>query len=132
MNDRGQDPFLGAFPVHRDARGTLGVSEFAILPFVPKRLFWINEVANGETRANHGHRVCEQLVFVQQGSVSGFTLDAAGTRFDFDLRTGDWVYVPVRHWLQMNRFASGTVVGVFASHPFDAGEYIESPDELAN
>lgn len=132
MNPLGQNPYVGAFPIHHDSRGSLGVSEFGTLPFTPKRLFWINEVAAGETRANHGHRVCEQLVFVQQGSVSGHTLDSEGTRFDFDLCTGDWVYVPTRHWLQINTFAEGTVVGVFASHPFDAEEYIESPDELGS
>ena len=130
MNYLGQEPRLGAFPIHRDPRGSLGVSEFATLPFTPRRLFWIHEVAAGETRANHGHRVCEQLVFVQQGSANGYTLDADGNRFEFELRVGDWVYIPVRHWLQINSFSPGTVVGVFASHPFDAEEYIDSPDDL--
>lgn len=130
MNHLGQEPRLGAFPIHRDPRGSLGVSEFAPLPFTPQRLFWINDVEAGETRANHGHRVCEQLVFVQQGSANGYTLDADGGRFDFELRVGDWVYIPVRHWLQINSFSPGSVVGVFASHPFDASEYIDSPDEL--
>lgn len=130
MNRLGQDPRLGAFPIHRDARGALGVSEFADLPFPPKRLFWIFDVAAGETRANHGHRECEQIVFVQRGSVAGFTLDAARTRFDFVLSTGEWIYVPVRHWLQINSFASGSLVGVLASHPFNADEYIDNPDDL--
>ena len=130
MNEFGQEPRLGAFPIHRDSRGSLGVVEFTPLPFSPRRLFWIHEVAKGETRANHGHRVCEQLVFVQQGSVKGYTIDADGDRFDFELLLGDWVYVPVRHWLQINSFDDGTVVGVLASHPFDAEEYIDDPNDL--
>jgi hypothetical protein len=130
MNQLGQDPTLGNFPVFRDPRGALGVAEFAGLPFQPRRMFWIFDVAAGETRANHGHRVCEQVVFVQKGSVTGYTLDAAGARFDFALAPGEWVYVPVRHWLQISSFTSGAVVGVLASHPFDADEYIDSVDEL--
>jgi WxcM-like, C-terminal len=102
LNSFGQNPAVGAFPIFHDSRGALGVAEFGGLPFMPQRIFWIFEVAEAETRANHGHRVCEQLVFVQQGSVRGFTLDAEQTRFDFALTCGDWLYVPVRHWLQIS------------------------------
>ena len=93
-------------------------------------MFWIFDVAPGETRANHGHRVCEQVVFVQIGTVTGFTLDATGAKFDFALSPGDWVYVPVRHWLQMKTFSPDAMVGVLASYPFDAEQYIDNPDEL--
>lgn len=130
MNRFGQEPALGAFPVFRDSRGALGAAEFADLPFVPRRVFWLFDVAADETRANHGHRQCEQLVFVQQGTVVGFATDAAGAKFDFELSPGQWVYIPVRHWLQLNNFSNGSLVGVLASHPFDADEYIDSPDEL--
>lgn len=130
MNQMGQEPTLGAFPVFRDPRGALGVAEFTGLPFQPRRMFWIFDVAVGETRANHGHRECEQVVFVQKGSVTGYTLDADGVRFNFVLAAGEWVYVPVRHWLQISTFTSGAVVGVLASHPFDADEYIDSAEDL--
>jgi UDP-2-acetamido-3-amino-2,3-dideoxy-glucuronate N-acetyltransferase len=130
MNRFGQEPTLGTFPVYRDPRGALGVTEFAGLPFQPRRMFWVFDVAADETRANHGHRECEQLAFVQQGTVKGFTLDAAGTQFDFALGPGEWVYIPVRHWLQLSSFSPGSLVGVLASHPFDADEYIDSADDL--
>ena len=130
MNSLGQEPRLGSFPLFRDPRGALAVAEFGPLPFQPQRLFWIFDVTAGESRANHGHRICEQVVFVQQGSAKGFTLDASGDRFDFELALGDWLYVPVRHWLQINGLSDGAVVGVLASHPFDADEYIDSASEL--
>jgi UDP-2-acetamido-3-amino-2,3-dideoxy-glucuronate N-acetyltransferase len=130
VNSSGESPRLGEFRVFRDHRGALGIAEFEPLPFPPQRLFWISSVTEGETRANHGHRICQQLVFVQQGSVKGFTIDASGGHFDFELDEGDWVHVPVRHWLQLSSFADGTVVGVFASHPFDDADYIDEVDEL--
>ena len=130
MNELGEAPRIGRFAVVRDHRGALGIAEFEPLPFEPRRLVWIYAVTEGGTRANHGHRVCQQLVFVQQGAIKGFTVDAAGARLDFELGEGDWVHVPVRHWLQLNTFVDGTVVGVMASHPFDEADYIDGVDEL--
>ena len=130
VNSLGQEPSTGRLFTHSDERGGLGVAEFANLPFIPRRFFWLFGVTAGETRANHGHRECDQFVFVQQGSVSGFTLDSAGGRFDFSLDVAEFVYVPVRHWLQLSEFSPNSVIGVLASHPFDAEEYIDSPLEL--
>lgn len=123
---------LGAFPIHRDARGSLVVAEFGPLPFAPQRLFWLVDIAPGETRANHAHRVCEQLVFCQTGSVAGRVTGPDGKSIVFRLQLGDWIVIPTRHWLTLEEFSTGCVVGVFASHPFDADEYIDSPDDLAS
>jgi hypothetical protein len=130
MNHRNNGPYVGKLFTHSDERGSLGVAEFSGLPFVPKRFFWLHAVSEGSTRASHGHRECEQLVFVQQGTVSGFTLDATNSRMSFELGVAEFVYVPTRHWLQLENFSDIAVVGVLASHPFDADEYIDSPDEL--
>ena len=123
---------LGAFPIHRDARGSLVVAEFGPLPFAPQRLFWLVDIAPGETRANHAHRVCEQLVFCQTGSVAGRVTGPDGKSIVFRLQLGDWIVIPTRHWLTLEEFSTGCVVGVFASHPFDADEYIDSPDDLGS
>lgn len=123
---------LGAFPIHRDARGSLVVAEFGPLPFAPQRLFWLVDIAPGETRANHAHRVCEQLVFCQTGSVAGRVTGPDGQSIVFRLQLGDWIVIPTRHWLTLEEFSTGCVVGVFASHPFDADEYIDSPDDLGS
>ena len=123
---------LGAFPIHRDARGSLVVAEFGPLPFAPQRLFWLVDIAPGETRANHAHRVCEQLVFCQTGSVAGRVTGPDGKSIVFRLQLGDWIVIPTRHWLTLEEFSTGCVVGGFASHPFDADEYIDSPDDLAS
>jgi len=116
---------FGSFPIHRDSRGVLVVAEFTPLPFVPRRLFWLLDITSGETRANHAHRVCEQLVFVQAGSVSGEVTRPDGSEVPFWLGLGDWVVVPTHHWLLLHDFSDHSVVGVFASHPFDAEEYID-------
>lgn len=127
-----QSVHLGAFPIHSDARGSLVVAEFGPLPFAPQRLFWLVDIAPGETRANHAHRVCEQLVFCQTGSVAGRVTGPDGQSIVFRLELGQWIIIPTRHWLTLEEFSTGCVVGVFASHPFDADEYIDSPDDLGS
>lgn len=130
MNHSNDEPYVGKLFTHSDNRGNLGVAEFSGLPFVPQRFFWLHAVSEGSTRASHGHRECEQFVFVQQGTVSGFTLNAINSRMSFELRVAEFVYVPTRHWLQLENFSKTAVVGVLASHPFNADEYIDSPEEL--
>ena len=125
-------PSQGKFPVFIDPRGSLGVTEFGSIPFVPQRIFWIFGVAENETRANHGHRECEQLVFVQQGTIGALTINQLGEKEEWSLDTGDWLNIPPRHWLQLNNFATGTVLGVLASLPYDRAEYIDNPEDLSS
>ena len=125
-------PTIGSFPVFIDPRGSLGVTEFGQIPFVPQRIFWIFGVAEDETRANHGHRECEQLVFVQQGSIGALTINQHGVRAEWKLNTGEWLNVPPRHWLQLKNFEAGTVLGVLASLPYDRAEYIDDPEDLSS
>ena len=123
----------GSFPLFQDSRGRLGVIEFSSeLPFLPLRLFWISDVVVGETRAHHGHRVCEQVIFAQRGTVQGFTLNSKGERFEFFLTTGNWIHIPHHHWLQLNSFSEKSVVGVLASHPYDPGDYFDDPTLAAD
>lgn len=129
MVDRSR-PYVGKFPTFVDPWGSLGVVEFADVPFTPRRIFWIFGVAEGETRANHGHRECEQLVFVQQGSVGAVILDRTGERSEFQLGVGEFLCIPPRHWLQLREFSAGSVLGVLASLPYDRSEYIDDPGEL--
>ena len=130
MNRFGESPTFGTFPLFRDERGGLGVCEFGTMPFEPKRMFWIFDSTPGYTRANHGHRECRQLIFSQSGTTTGYVVDASGDRVEFMLEPGDWVDVPVRHWVQISTVSAGGVVGVWASHPFDPAEYIDEVADL--
>ena len=38
--------------------GVLGVTEFAGLPFVPKRFFWLSAIDKDTIRADHAHKKC--------------------------------------------------------------------------
>ena len=53
---------LGSWPTFKDHRGLLVPIEFAQLPFMPKRLFYVSNVPKGEERGNHAHYNTKQIL----------------------------------------------------------------------
>jgi hypothetical protein len=118
--------------VHLDARGLLGVLEFAQLPFLPQRFFWIGDVPSGTARAGHAHRSCTQLLFGLKGSITATMIDQQGIRKEAILRAGDSLLVPPVQWLSLTDFAAHSMLGVLASQPYDPAEYITDFAEFNN
>jgi hypothetical protein len=116
--------------LHIDSRGNLGVFEFQELPFMPVRFFWIFGTPNGQGRAGHGHKVCSQFIFSQQGNIEISVTKPEGGSLAKTLGPGDSFYLPPMHWLDLVAFSSDSVLGVLASHPYDRNEYIESKLEF--
>lgn len=117
-------------PWVKDVRGDLGVIEFAkVLPFAPKRSFYVFDVPDLEVRGEHAHKVCEQFLICLKGSVTVIADD--GSRRDHfvlnDPSRG--VYLPARVWGTQYRYSPDAVLLVFASHEYDAGDYIRSYDD---
>ena len=69
---------------------------------------------------------------MQQGSIGALTINQLGEKEEWSLDTGDWLNIPPRHWLQLNNFTTGTVLGVLASLPYDRAEYIDNPEDLSS
>lgn len=113
-----------------DSRGVLGVSEFGDLPFVPHRFFWLSGVGVGENRAGHGHKTCHQFLFCLQGSLRAVVEDRNGPVSDQRLMAGDNLHLLPRQWLDLYEFEPNTVLGVYASHPYDYADYIVTKEEL--
>jgi UDP-2-acetamido-3-amino-2,3-dideoxy-glucuronate N-acetyltransferase len=116
--------------LHTDARGNLGVFEFQELPFTPVRFFWIFGTPDSQGRAGHGHKICSQFIFSQQGNIEIAVTKPDGESLVKILGPGDSFYLPPMHWLDLVAFSSGSVLGVLASHPYDRNEYIESKQEF--
>lgn len=121
---------LLALPVFRDARGVLAVAEFARdLPFVPQRCFLVHDVPSQFVRGEHAHRECEQVLVCVAGSVS-VVLDNGSERKEVLLdRPNVGIYVPPMMWSTQYRYSRESVLLVFASHPYDAADYIRDYDE---
>lgn len=114
-----------------DSRGNLTVVDFKDkLPFVPLRFFTVSQVPSQDVRGEHAHRVCEQVLIILSGSVA-VMIDDGKVRKQIllsDPRIA--LYIPPMVWGTQFEFSSDAILGVFASHAYDAEDYIHSYDEF--
>jgi len=113
-----------------ESDGLLGVTEFAGLPFVPQRFFWLSAIQGDAIRADHAHRTCHQLLVCLAGS-----LTATITTIDKDavvhtLSVGTTIHLAPLNWLELSAFSKDAVLGVLASEPYDQREYITERSEF--
>jgi dTDP-4-dehydrorhamnose 3,5-epimerase-like enzyme len=120
--------------VHRlthvvDLRGSLTAGEFTSeIPFTPQRYFCVFEVPGKEVRGEHAHRECEQFLVCARGSVSVVVDD--GTRSEEVVleNPATGLYVPPMIWAVQYRYSADALLLVFASHHYDAADYIRDYD----
>lgn len=120
---------LYRLPQFRDIRGALTAAEFPRdLPFVPRRHFVVHGVPSQETRGEHAHRRCDQVLICVHGSVRVLA-DDGRQRQEFVLDSPALgLYLPAMVWGTQHRYSADAVLLVFASDPYDAGDYIRSYD----
>lgn len=118
-------------PAHSDMRGGLVVAEFQKhLPFEPRRAFFVLDVPTEQVRGEHAHRACHQALFCVSGSVHVLADDGV-TRQDFLIDRPDLgLHLAPMTWGSQYRYSPGSVLAVFASHAYDADDYIRTYDEF--
>ena len=109
--------------VEKDQRGFLGILEFEkILPFVPKRLFFVKNAAG--TRGGHAHKTTEEFIVMVSGHMTVF-LDNGITHEEFKLTDSEsGLYVPKKVWIDQHSFSSNCSYVVLASTKFEENDYI--------
>ncbi len=119
-----------AFPCHQDTRGWLAVFEAAELPFIFQRMFAISGVPEGSQRGAHAHKKCHQLLIAVAGTVevSHDTGAESGVTVLDNPNVG--LHLPPLTWASETYVTAGAVLIVFASHTFDADDYIDDPGEF--
>lgn len=120
---------LVTVPKRGDIRGDLAAHEFAKdLPFKPERSFLVFNVPSTKVRGEHAHRRCHQFLICVAGSVRALADDGT-QREEFVLdRPNVGLYYPPMTWGSQYHYSSDAVLLVFASHPYDAGDYIRDYD----
>lgn len=116
-----------------DSRGSLVPGEFdAHLPFLPKRFFLVLDVPSLEVRGEHAHHACEQFLIAVRGSVR-VVADDGKSREEFILDRPDiGLYLPPMTWGTQYQYSLDCVLLVFASHHYDAADYIRNYDNFLN
>ena len=114
-----------------DSRGSLTVGEVpAEVPFSPERYFAVFDVPSTELRGEHAHKQCQQFLICLHGSCQ-LLLDDGAERREVILNRPDMgVYMPEMIWGTQYRYSADAVLLVFASHPYDAGDYLRTYNEF--
>jgi len=120
---------LHQMPRFSDMRGALSVGDFAQdLPFAPQRYFLVFDVPTRETRGEHAHRRCHQLLLCVHGSVRVLA-DDGSHREEFTLDSPSTaIHLPPMTWGTQYKYSRDAVLMVFASEPYDGDEYIRDYD----
>ena len=116
--------------VFTEVDGLLGVAEFAGLPFVPQRFFWLSAINGDAIRADHAHRTCHQLLVCLAGSLTATTTTVANEVDVYAMLVGATIYLAPLHWLELSAFSTDAVLGVLASEPYNQNEYITERSEF--
>ena len=114
-----------------DQRGNLTAGEFGkSIPFEVKRYFMVYQVPLVEVRGEHAHRECHQLLVCARGRIS-VAADDGRTRDEFILDRPDiGLHLPPMTWGVQYKYSPDAVLLVFASHYYDADDYIRDYDEF--
>jgi hypothetical protein len=112
-----------------DARGSLSVGEVPTeVPFMPKRYFVVYDVPSSELRGEHAHKECQQFLMCLHGSCR-VLLDDGGQRCEVTLDSPDMgVFMPEKIWGTQYQYSTDAVLLVFASHSYDADDYLRTYD----
>jgi acetyltransferase-like isoleucine patch superfamily enzyme len=114
----------------RDLRGSLTAAEFADLPFAPQRMFTVYDVPSESVRGAHAHRACSQFLVALAGELSCL-VDDGSDREEIRLAKPDvGLHIPPMIWGTQWRYTRNAVLLVFASHPYDAADYIRDYEEF--
>ena len=117
-------------PQYIDQRGALSVvNDFGVLPFKPKRLFWITDVPAGAERGGHAHWTCHEVLFVLSGCLEIMIDDGVMSHTFVMNAPYKGVVIPAGAWCELRRFDTGTVCMVLASEAYDPTGYVHDKVE---
>lgn len=120
-----------SFKTSLDDRGGLTVIEFlADLPFMPKRFYSVYNVPETSVRGDHAHRTCQQVLVALAGSLLVTLKDGLHDEEYLLDSPNKGLHIPALVWGIQHGSTPNTVLGVFASEPYDAHEYIRDYKEL--
>lgn len=119
------------FTTATDMRGSLMATDFSKqIPFPVKRTFFITDVPSHHVRGEHGHKECHQLLVCLQGSVT-IAVDNGTQRAEWILdHPSRGLHIHPKVWAAQYKYSPNAVLAVFASHEYDADDYLRVYEEF--
>jgi UDP-2-acetamido-3-amino-2,3-dideoxy-glucuronate N-acetyltransferase len=122
---------LYRYPQYEDLRGSLTVTDMQqSLPFTPRRYFLVYGVSDQRIRGEHAHKDCEQFLVCVSGVVHLVADDGMQREEIILSQPNVGIYLPPMIWATQYKFTRETVLLVFASHDYDANDYIRDYEEF--
>jgi hypothetical protein len=116
-------PYFIDFLVKVDARGKLTSLEFSSVPFQVNRYFTISVNDTGFTRGSHAHKKCWQAFFACYGGQRIVVKNLSGA-MNFDLGANKLLILPPYNWCEVRFETKDSIMGAFASLPYDQEDYL--------
>jgi hypothetical protein len=107
--------------------GILSVLEFESLPFVPRRVFWVTDVPQGEERGNHAHLNTEQVLVCLRGRIVVRTDRGKGVEEKI-LKVGEHVYVGRMTWDSQVFMTGNDILLAVCSTAYNKSDYIDDKE----
>lgn len=98
-------------------------------PFEIKRVFYLYDIAGGESRGAHSHHQCHQFLIAASGSFEVQLDDGKYKRQVFLNRPNIGLHIPPGVWASELNFSSGAICLVLASHQYDETDYVRSYED---
>ena len=111
------------------ADGTLVPVNLLTLPFIPKRLFYIYNVPQGQERGTHAHYNTQQVLICVQGVIEVIAFDGINTVSKF-LKSGDSFFLDKLIWDSQIFHTGNDVLLSICSTEYDINDYILNKDEF--
>ncbi|WP_374449231.1 GNAT family N-acetyltransferase [Cloacibacterium normanense] len=116
--------------VHFDAGNLTVVENDSTFPFDVKRVFYLFDIAGGESRGAHAHKECHQFLIAASGSFEVALDDGKFKRQVYLNRPDLGLHIPPGIWASEVNFSSGAICLVLASHTYTEADYIRNYDEF--
>lgn len=112
------------FPKLSDSRGDLSFIEHPRhIPFEIKRIFYLYNISDKESRGNHAHKQLEQIFIPVFGAFEAL-VDNGSIKKTFQLdKPWQGLYIPPMIWTELNDFSPSTVCLVLASDTYKEEDY---------
>ena len=109
--------------------GNLTVVENYEFEFAVKRVFYLYDIAGGESRGAHAHKECHQFLIAASGSFEVLLDDGKYKRQVFLNQPSVGLHIPPGVWASESNFSSGSICLVLASHMYNEEDYIRNYSE---
>ena len=115
------------------AEGNLTVVENnSAFPFDVKRVFYLYDIAGGESRGAHAHKECHQFLVAASGAYEILLDDGKSKRLVQLNRPYIGLHIPPGIWASEINFSSGSICLVLASHEYSENDYIRQYSDFLN